>query len=93
VYSEHLDQLKGIYDGSDNIGPFSYKGNLDYMLRPGSWLDCVVLDVISQLLQMKMTLVLMSPVEENRFRHGGDLKDVDAVVLHNGKYHFSGAGE
>lgn len=79
-------------EGYHAFGPFSYHSYLQYMLQPDSYADAIVVQALSIMWGLRITIVDAVLLSETRYRHTGLLLDADLVVVHVGQ-HYSGVGE
>ena len=83
---------KGLQD-SKLPGPFSLHSYMQHILKNGTWGDDIVLQLISCLWQISITILKADGLGEIRIRHNMRISKVDLVVVHAGGDHYLGCGE
>ena len=74
-------------------GPFSLHTYMQHVLKNGTWGDDIVLQLISCLWQISITILKADGLGEIRIRHNMRISKVDLVVVHAGGDHYLGCGE
>ena len=74
-------------------GPFSLHTYMQHVLKNGTWGDDIVLQLISCLWQISVTILKADGLGEIRIRHNMLISKVDLVVVHAGGDHYLGCGE
>ena len=94
---ENID--KGLYN-TDQIreqrlpGPFSFYGYLKYMLKNSSYGDDMMVLALSQVWQMRITVLDAQDLFERRFRHNNTISKTDILIVHHSStQHFVGTGK
>jgi hypothetical protein len=88
IVSTHLI---GCYmGGEDSPGPFSYKSYCHYMMQAGNWGDEVVIALLGQLLNVKISLLDFKtyPPKEHTYFHNSKLGKADIVLVYDGRNHY-----
>ena len=62
------------------------------MLEDSSYADSVILNALSHLWGVRITVLDATTLQEQRFRHNEDMERADIVLVYNGVNHYSGAG-
>ena len=83
-------QITNIYgwcdkDSEMEPGPFSIKLYLKYMLEDCAWGDFIVLNLISAMWGVRISVVRGDSCAEMRIRHKCELIESDVVILFNGR--------
>ena len=73
-------------------GPFSLASYMQHVLTNGTWGDDIVLQLISCLWQISITILKANGLGEIRIRHNMRISKVDLVVVHAGGDHYLGCG-
>ena len=63
------------------------------MLDDTSYGDAIMLEMMSHLFGIRITILNSVNLRESRFRHNMDLEDADLVIIYNGVDHYSAAGK
>ena len=78
---------------NSEVGPFSIKGYLKYIMKDTTWGDSITLCLLASMWGVRITIVDSKNFNETRIRHDRDLsKDIDFILLFNGieeKGHYS----
>ena len=74
-------------------GPFSLHTYMKHILTNGTWGDDIVLQLISCLWQVSITILKADGLGEIRIRHNMRISKVDLVVVHAWGDHYLGCGE
>ena len=72
--------------------PFSLAFYMQHVLTNGTWGDDMVLQLISCLWQISITILKTNGLGEIRIRHNMRISKVDLVVVHAGGDHYLGCG-
>ena len=83
----HITNIYGCCDKDSEMepGPFSIKSYLKYMLRDCVWGDFIVLNLISAMWGVRISVVRGDSCAEVRIRHNCELIESDVVILFNGR--------
>ena len=83
----------GVEGGDDCPDPISYREYLKRMLKRGTWGDDICIHAFACIAEIRITVFNTNRLEEYRVRHNLTLDKVDAVLVYNGRNHYSYAGE
>ena len=83
----HITNIYGRCDKDSEMepGPFSIKSYLKYMLGDCVWRDFIVLNLISAMWGVRISVVRGDSSAEVRIRHNCELIESDMVILFNGR--------
>ena len=81
--SDHQNQPKK--------GPFSIVDYCRHILQPGTYMDSISLIALSFEFGIKITVIDALQLREVRIRHDNKLEQVDVVLVHNSRTHYSSA--
>ena len=63
-------------------GPFSFVGYLKYMLKRSSWADEIIINALSIMWQLPMTIIYTEDLRQLKIRHiRKNLKEVEIVLI------------
>ena len=83
----------GVEGGDDFPDPISYREYLKKMLKRGTWGDDICIHAFACIAEIRITVFNTNQLEEYRVRHNLTMDKVDAVLVYNGRNHYSYAGK
>ena len=86
--------IRNLYGDGGTNGPFSFVGYLKYMLKRSSWADEIIINALSIMWQLPMTIIFTEDLRQLKIRHTRkNLKEVEIVLLYAKGMHYSAAGK
>ena len=83
---EYLENnIRNLYGGGGEVGPFSIASYFEYTLKDKSWGDTIFLGLVCSMWGLRLSVVRADNLMELKYRHNGPLKDVDLGLLYNGQ--------
>ena len=93
-YNHTKEIIRDLYGGGGTKGPFSFVGFLKYVLKRSSWADEIIINALSIMLQLPMTIIFTEDLRQLKIRHTRkNLKEVEIVLLYAKGMHYSAAGK
>ena len=78
------DRIREFYGtGDSNLGPFSEKSYLQWMLEDKVWGDMICCYLLASMWGYRLTVLQGDTCKEIRIRHDVSLKDADVCLLYN----------
>ena len=78
------DRIREFYGtGEGNLGPFSVKSYLQWMLEDKVWGDMICCYLLASMWGCRLTVLQGDTCKEIRIRHDVSLKDADVCLLYN----------
>ena len=68
-YNHTKEIIRDLYGGGETKGPFSFVGFLKYMLKRSSWADEIIINALSIMWQLPMTIIFTEDLRQLKIRH------------------------